>query len=354
MELTKSLAKVAIMAVAIPLMAVAVGPVAGSAQQVRAITNGTEIRLDPTDSSPVIATMDAGATLDWIGESGPYHIVSVPGQPGEEDMIGYVLATEVEVVGSLSAEPSTVRTAIPGIREQYQRQRRRRSRGLSQVVAGAAIMAGANATVAIVFEVTEERAYEDSESYQSALDRQSTAETAKDYATIAGGALIALGASQYLLGWRKMESMEADMPQLGDPSLDEQYVQANRRRGSGQTKFFSGAALAAGSWAALKWVPWVAEPVPEDYEKEWEYLSAVHRRDRAETANKWITGLGGVLGAWGAVDWALGSMKMSEIEAISRVAALPTSVLPADAWVAPDLFVKRASGRTEIGLNWAW
>ena len=355
MELTKKLATT-LMAIGIPLMALAVAPNAGSAQQVRALANDTEVLLDPTPGSPVIATMEAGATLDWIGESGPYHIVSIPGQPGEEDLIGYVLATEVEVVGNVptGGGPSATGTAIPGIEEQYQRQQQRRSRGMSQAVAGAAIMASAQASIAIVFEVSEERAYEDSVSYQEAVDRRSKAETAKDIATLAGGALLAWGASQYLLGWRKMESMEADMPSLGDPSLDEQYMKANRRRGSGQRKFFSGVALGAGSWAALKWVPWLAEPKPEDYEQEWEYLSAVHRRDRAETANTWILGLSGVLGAWGAVDWAMGSMKMSEIEAISRVAAMPGRIAPDGAWASPDLFVKRASGRTEIGLNWAW
>ena len=77
-------------------------PAPASAQQVRALSDGAAVRLDPSDSSPVIANLAPGATLDWIGESGPYHIVSIPGQPGEDDLIGYVLASEVEVVGAAS------------------------------------------------------------------------------------------------------------------------------------------------------------------------------------------------------------------------------------------------------------
>lgn len=41
-----------------------------SAQQVEVVANGTQLRLDPSDSSLVIATLSAGTVLERVGESG--------------------------------------------------------------------------------------------------------------------------------------------------------------------------------------------------------------------------------------------------------------------------------------------
>ena len=121
-----------------------------------------------------------------------------------------------------------------------------------------------------------------------------------------------------------METMEGELPTLASPALEEQYRDATARRESGKRKFLWGTIMAGGSYATVRWLPWLGVPDRADYDTEWQYLSAVHRRDRTETANNWFIGVGSVLGVWGAVDWVLGSRKKSEIEAISRVTALPS------------------------------
>ncbi len=354
MKLRHGLVGAAIMIIGVPFLAPALGNGLASAQQVRALQDGVEVKLDPSDSSPAIATLAAGATLDWIGESGPYHIVSIPGDPGEEDLIGYVLASEVEVVGDASAgvQGSLAGTGIPDMQGQYARSKARRSSGVSKVLWGGTLAALATAATQIVFDVGNENAYADSASHQAAVDRHSVASTAKDVVTLLGAGLITWGVADYFLGWRNMGTLEGELPTLADPAMEDQYRDANRKRGSGKRKVFWGVALAGGSYAALKWVPWLGVPEPADHDEEWEYLSAVHRRDRAETANKWFMGLGAVLGVWGMADWMLGSMKMSEIEAVTRVAASPAPQGAPAAQVGPDLFVRRAAGRTEIGLAW--
>lgn len=329
-------------------------PAPASAQQVRALGNGAAVRLDPSDSSPVIANLAAGATLDWIGESGPYHIVSVPGPPGQDDLIGYVLAAEVEVVGNASGGglSSVTGSGIPDIHAQYERSKARRSSGLKRWLWGGALAAVAIATTKVVFEAGDEDAYADSASHQSAVDRHSSARTVRNAVALAGVGLLTWGAADYILGGRDMGTMEGELPALAHPALEEQYRDATARRGSGKRKFLWGAVMAGGSYATVKWVPWLGVPERADYDTEWEYLSAVHRRDRTESANRWFIGVGGVLVVWGAVDWVLGSKKMSEIEAVSRVSASPAPRGTPVAGAGPDLFVRRALGRTEIGLAW--
>ena len=328
-------------------------PALASAQQVRALDNGAAVRLDPSDSSPVIANLAAGATLDWIGESGPYHIVSVPGQPGEDDLIGYVLAAEVEIVGNAAGGAlSSAGAGIPDIHAQYERSKTRRSSGLKRWLWGGALAAAAIATTKVVFEAGDEDAYADSASHRAAVDRHSSARTVRNAVTLAGVGLLTWGAADYILGRRDMATMEGELPALAHPALEEQYRDASGRRASGKRKFLWGAGMAGGSYVTVKWLPWLGVPERADYDTEWEYLSAVHRRDRTETANRWFIGVGGVLVVWGAVDWALGSMKMAEIEAVSRVSASPAPRGTSVGGAGPDLFVRRALGRTEIGLAW--
>ena len=155
MKLKHGLVGAGIMVLGISLAAPALGYGVASAQQVRALGSGAAVRLDPSDSSPVIANLAAGATLDWIGESGPYHIVSIPGQPGEDDLIGYVLAAEVEIVGGVSAgvpggvpPPATGSgSVIPDIHAQYERSQARRSSGLKRSLWG-----GTLAIVAVAYD----------------------------------------------------------------------------------------------------------------------------------------------------------------------------------------------------------
>ncbi len=355
MKLKHGLVGACIMVLGVSFAAPALGHGLASAQQIRALGGGAAVRLDPSDSSPVIANLAAGATLDWIGESGPYHIVSIPGQPGEDDLIGYVLAAEVEIVGNVSAgaQPSATGSVIPDIHAQYERSKARRSAGLKRSLWGGTLAIAALATTRIVFAAGDEDAYADSASHQAAVDRHSAAATARNVLMLSGAGLLAWGAADYLLGSRDIETMEGELPTLADPALDVQYRDASARRGSGKRKFYWGAIMAGGSYATVRWLPWLGVPDRADYDTEWEYLSAVHRRDRTETANRWFIGVGSVLGVWGALDWVLGSRKMSEIEAISRVSAAPGLRRIPVAGVGPDLFVRRALGRTEIGLAWS-
>ncbi len=355
MKLKHGLVGAGIMILGVSLAAPALGFGAASAQQVRALGSGAAVRLDPSDSSPVIANLAAGATLDWIGESGPYHIVSIPGEPGEDDLIGYVLAAEVEIVGGVSAggPPPATGSVIPDIHVQYERSRARRSSGLNRSLWGGTLAIVAIATTQIVFAVADEDAYADSASHQAAVDRHSTAGTVRNALLLSGAGLLAWGAADYVLGSRDIETMEGELPALADPALEVQYGDAGARRGSGKRRFTWGAIMAGGSYATVRWLPWLGAPERADYDTEWEYLSAVHRRDRTETANRWFIGVGSVLGVWGAVDWVLGSRKMSEIEAITRVSAAPGPRRIPVAAAGPDLFVRRALGRTEIGLAWS-
>ena len=355
MRLKHGLVGACIMFLGVSLVAPAFGYGLASAQQVRALSDGAEVRLDPSDSSPVIADLAPGATLDWIGESGPYHIVSIPGQPGQDDLIGYVLATEVEVVGNVSAggRPAATGSVIPDIYTQYERSKRRRSSGLKRSIWGGSAAIAAIATTQILFAAADENAYADSASHQAAVDRHSRAGTFRNAFTLAGTGLLAWGTADYFLARRDMGTMEGELPALADAALEEQYTVASARRGSGKRKFLWGTIMAGGSYATVRWLPWLGVPDREDYDTEWEYLSAVHRRDRTETANTWLIGVGSVLGVWGAVDWVLGSRKMYEIEAISRVTALPAPQRSHVAGGGPDLFVRRVAGRTEIGLAWS-
>ncbi len=43
-------------------------PATAFAQQVRVTRDAAEVRLDPSDSSPVITTLSTGTVLEWIGE----------------------------------------------------------------------------------------------------------------------------------------------------------------------------------------------------------------------------------------------------------------------------------------------
>ncbi len=356
MKLKPGLVGAGIMILGASLAAPALGYGVASAQQVRALGSGAAVRLDPSDSSPVIANLAAGATLDWIGESGPFHIVSIPGQPGEDDLIGYVLAAEVEIVGGLSAgaPPSATGSVIPDIHAQYERSKARRSSGVKRSFWGGSLAVLAIATTQILFAAADEDAYADSASHQAAVDRHSTAGTVRNVLLLSGAGLLTWGAADYLLGSRDIETMEGELPTLADPALEVQYSDASARRGSGKRKFTWGAIMAGGSYATVRWLPWLGAPDRADYDTEWEYLSAVDRRDRTETANRWFIGVGSVLGVWGMVDWVLGSRKISEIEAISRVSAAPGLRRIPVAGVGPDLFVRRAPlGRTEIGLAWS-
>ena len=88
-------------AVVLILLAVAAFvPADAGAQQVRIVADGTAIRLDPNETSPIIVELASGTVLNYTGESGAWYAVSVAGDPGQEEVIGYVLASEVELVGA--------------------------------------------------------------------------------------------------------------------------------------------------------------------------------------------------------------------------------------------------------------
>lgn len=57
------------------------------AQQVRTLENGTDVRLDPDESSAVLTTLQAGTATGWVSDVGGWYAVSISGLPGEEDLV---------------------------------------------------------------------------------------------------------------------------------------------------------------------------------------------------------------------------------------------------------------------------
>lgn len=335
---------------------------AASAQQVEVVANETALRLDPDGASPVIATLEAGAVLEWVGESGPYYAVSVPGPPGQENLVGYVLASEVAVVGNParpgapSLEAPGGGMAIPAVEEQHAAAKASRSAGLKRAVQGAAAAATAQVSVSIVFEAEEREAYEDEEAYLAAKEREKTGNSIRNVALIGGGALVAYGIGRYVLGWRKMSELEREFPALTTPPLERQYAEASLNRSLGRRKVLLGALLAGASVAAVEWVPHFSDPQPEDFEIALEYQDAVNRRENAELARNWIAGAGGVMGVWGIVQWILASQKMGDVEELQRMTTLsaPLTSSGSGSPVNVNLFVDRAGARTRFGVAWSW
>lgn len=334
-----------------------------SAQQVQVLSNSTPLRLDPTDSSPVITALEAGTVLEWIGESGGYYAVSVPGPPGQENLVGYVLASEVELMGGLDPTSGLPSAAggmpVPGVAQQYQMAREARSSGVSNAVRGGAVAVAAQVSVSLFFEVEDRDSYESEAAYQDAVDRKSTAESVAQYALIGGAALAAYGIGRYVFGWRKMAELEEEFPEATTPSLERQYAEATLNRSLGRRKLVWGVILGAASYGTVEFVPHFAVPAAEDYGSDAEYQSALGRRDTAVTVRNWVMGVGGVLGTWGLAQWVLASQKMGEIEQVSGMTALtlPLGSSPAESLRTGSpakLFVGHADSRTQFGVAWSW
>ena len=337
------------------------------AQQVRIVADGTEVRLDPNDSSPVITSLSADTVLDYVGESGPWYAVLVAGDPGQDDVIGYVLASQVELLGSPSALPTASPTAppqpggvptiaMPDLEARYEAERRRRSSGVSKLIWGLVIVGGAHAALEFVppLQVPAPEDYDTAEDYQSALDRRSTAETGRNVATGLGVALGAWGVTQIGFGWRNMRNLELELPRSAAPSLQVQYADAFRMRASGRRKVFWAVFLPAVAYGVVEWVPYFGVPDPADFENTDEYNAAVQRRDRAEAARLWTTVFGGGLGGWGVTQWVLGARRMSQIEATARMTVLSMRLAPTPTEIPVELFASRRGTRTQLGIQWKW
>ena len=350
-------------AAAVMLLLVAVIPADAGGQQVRIVADGTEVRLDPSESSPVISTMVSGTLLDWVGESGAWYAVSVAGPPGEDDVIGYVLASEVELVGAALPPVAPVPTGVPGLligvpglEAQYEDQRRRRSSGVGKVIWGLAIIGGSYAALEFVppLQVPVPEDFEDAESFQSALDRRDAAETGRTVATALGAALGAWGVAQVTMSWRNMRSLELELPRTAGPSLQEQYGDAFRMRSSGKRKVIWAVLVPLVAYGTVEWVPYFNAPDMEDFDDPEDFRAAESRRDRAESAKTWAYMLGAGLGGWGVTQWVLGARKMSRIEATARMSALSVPLGPSVAEVPVELFANRRGARTEFGIGLRW
>ena len=342
-------------------------------QQVRTVSDDTAIRLDPDPESPVIATLPAGTDLNWVGESGGWYTVSFTG-PGGEDLLGYVLSGEVQVMGDPPSSatpppgppgpllpggipPPGQLAAIPDVEQQYENERNRRSSGLKKLIWGVVLIGASHAALDMIpaLQVPEPEDYDTADDYQSALDRRDAAETGRSVVSGLGGALVGWGAIQFGWGWRRMSILEVDMPRQGEAPLEVQYAEANERRTSGRSKFFWGVFLVGSSYAAVEWIPALGVPDPEEYDDADEYQSALDRRDRVETIQQWTMLGGGALGAWGGAQWVRGARRMAQIEATARMASLDLPLAPPGSDLAPELFVDRErGGRTKVGLQWTW
>ncbi len=328
------------------------GSEAATAQQVEIIAE-TVLRLDPDGSSPVIATLPTGTVLEWVGESGPYFAVSVPGPPGQENLVGYVLASEVSVVGA--PQPAAGNPAagagggmpIPNVQQQHAAAKQSRSAGMNRAVQGAAVAATAQLSVSIFFEAEERNSYEDEAAYQAAQDREDTAVSVKNVALVGAAALVAYGIGRSAFGWRKMAELEREFPEATTQPLDRQYAEATLNRSLGKRKVFWGVLLGAASFATIEYVPYFAQPQEEDFEDIMEFESAADRHDKALTVRNWVMGTGGILGGWGIAQWVLAAQELGEVEELSRITALAR---PLEA----NLFVGRAGARTQLGVAWSW
>lgn len=349
-------------AAAVLLLLAAAVPAGAASQQVRIVADGTEVRLDPSDSSPVITTMTSGTLLDWVGESGAWYAVSVAGPPGEDDVVGYVLASEVELVGTAlppANEPMVVPpslTGVPDPEQQYRAQRRRRASGVRKVIWGLAMIGTGYAALEFVppLQVPVPEDFDDADSYQSALDRRSTAETARTIVTGLGGVLGAWGVSQIVLGWRNMRSLELELPRQAPASLQEQYNDAFRMRSSGRRKVIWAVLLPLVAYGTVEFIPYFGAPKVEDFDNSEDFQAAETRRDRAETARSWTYAFGAGLGGWGATQWVLGARRMSQIDATARMSALSIPLRPSVAGVPVELFANPRGARTEFGIGWRW
>lgn len=356
-------------AVAVALLAVVAvvaSAVDAGAQQVRIVVDETPVRLDPSDSSPVITTMPAGTLLEWVGESGDWYAVTVAGQPGQDEVIGYLLASQVEVISGAATPGAPAAPAaptggllgslgIPDVEARYEAERRRRSSGVSKLVWGLVIIGAGYAALEFVPPLQEPVAadYDTAEEYQDAVDLRSSAETGRTVATGLGAAVGAWGLTDIGLGWRNMRNLELELPRTAAPSLQVQYGDAFRMRGSGRRKVFWAIFLPLVTYGVVEWVPYFGVPAAADFENVEDYNAAVERRDRAETARTWSAWLGAGLGGWGVTQWVIGARRMSQIEATARMTALsPFAPTPTD--VAVELFASRRDARSQLGIQVRW
>ena len=300
--------------------------------------------------------------LDWVSDAGGFYAVSVPGLPGEEDLIGYVLASEVEFVRDSPFSPDADRppppgdkpATIPELEEQYEKERQRRSSGAGKIVWGSVLVGGAYAALKFLpwVQVDDREDYPSDGAYQDALDIRNHAENGRSAVVGIGAALAAWGLGQYIFGWRRMRELELELPRSAAPTIEEQYADAAASRSSGRKKLFWGLCLAAVVYGTVEWVPYLSDPVADDFDDAADYRAAQDRREKALTARKWTTVLGTGLGVWGTTQWTLAARKMAEIERTARMSALsvPLRTSPG-ATIAPALFVSRVGTHTGFGVR---
>lgn len=355
----------------VSILLLALGSATLQAQQVRVVSDETSVRLDPDSSSPIITTLAAGTLVDWIGESGPFYTISLPGETGQDNLVGYVLASEVAVVGSRvpggGPTPATGVTAvtemsIPDLERQYEREMERRGSGKKKVIWGVVLAAAAYAALEYIppLQVPDQADYDNEADYQSAVDLREAAETGRSVTTGLGAALGTWGLVQWGYGWRNTRNLGLELRSSSPPSLDDRYVEAQESRSSGRSKVWWGLFLLGGSYAAVEWIPYFGEPVVEDFETPDEYQDALDRRESAEKTRTWLMRVGGVLGAWGGTQWVLAAREMSEIEAAVRATSTALAVpvgasgTGRDGVLATELFMGREGPRTVAGLRWTW
>ncbi len=311
-------------------------PPNASAQRVRVIADGTQVRLAPDPDGPVVATIDAGSILEQVVSDGPF--------------AGVLFTT----VGDHGPGPRRASFVQP----QYAAADAMQSSGKRKIFVGLALVGTSWAALQFLpfLSVPDKDDYADNSSYQAALNRRSNAETGQRVLAGLGLAVSAWGIGQVVRASRMRADVELEARRAAAPGVELRYAIARERIGSGRKKLLWGIALAGASYATVNWVPYLAAPDPRDYNDDASYQVALDRRKNAERVRNGAMALSGALGAWGIYQWRAGSSEVAAIDAEvgARSAALELPLSAAHSDVAVGLFATPVGRRTAIGFQLVW
>ncbi len=343
-------------------------PQDASAQQLRVIADGTQVRFAPDPDSPVVATLGAGTILEQVVSDGPYAGVLLMTDE-EEQLVGYILSSAVEVLydsPTAQVPPPSTTIGDPGPgplratleQAQYAEADAMRSSGKSKIYVGLALAGTSWAAVQFLpfLSVPDRDNYLRDSEYQNALDRRANAETGQKVGVGLGLAVAVYGIGQVIRASRTRADIDLEARRAAAPGVELRYTIARQQISSGRKKLLWGVVLAGTSYAVVKWTPYLAVPDAADHNDQVSYQVAADRRTNAERVRNGAMVLSGALGAWGMYQWRAGSREMAAIDAEvgARSAALDLPVTTAHSDVAVGLFAGPVGRRTAVGLRLVW